>query len=56
MQDQTVCFRKLLKCPVQHICDLLERRISGQIISDDLICSHVQYRREIAFAPGKRKL
>ena len=56
VHNQSLHRRKTLKRLRQHILDLLQVWAEGKIIRNDLVCVHVQNRREIAFAPGKIEL
>ena len=56
MEDQAVSFWELRKGFIKHVCHLLQVWTSGQIVGDDLIRCHVQYRRQITFAPWEGEL
>ena len=56
VHDQTLYRRKPFKRFIQHISYLLHIRAGRKIVRDNLICVHIQNRRNIALAPRQIEL
>ena len=56
VHDQPLHRRKAFKRLVQHISYLLHIRAGRKIVRNNLICVHIQNRRNIAFAPRQIEL
>lgn len=56
VHDQTLYRGKAFKCLVQHISYLLHIRAGREVVRNNLICVHIQNRRNIALAPRQIEL